>query len=152
MGKLINEKEFRLGDFVFMCRSENTSYGFRHLCTLFRGSNAVGKSKACYYNRTWERYEFESVLSSALKGSSLEGDEFKLVEDFIDSYSEGNPFKGLAMVMRMGDVLMDSRESKIAWKERMAKASGLTLPDDWDELSEDVKEERLNKVMEESKK
>ena len=45
-----------------VCRSEKTSYGFRHLAELVVKDNVVCGAKCCYYNRTWECYEFESVL------------------------------------------------------------------------------------------
>lgn len=42
---------------------EKTRYGFRHLAHLMspRGGE-VDSAKATYYNRTWESYEFQSVL------------------------------------------------------------------------------------------
>jgi len=45
-----------------VCNSESTRYGFRHLATLHKSGYEVGKAKACYYNRTWEVFEFESVI------------------------------------------------------------------------------------------
>jgi hypothetical protein len=45
-----------------VCNSESTRSGFRHLATLTRGGYEIGKAKACYQNRTWECYEFETVL------------------------------------------------------------------------------------------
>lgn len=52
---------------MFVCWTENTRYGFRHLCkdTDDYGTNYT--SKACYYNRTWERFEYETVLKSAIE-------------------------------------------------------------------------------------
>jgi len=44
------------------CVSEGTRYGFRHLATLFVGNYDVDKAKCCYYNRTWESFEFQSVV------------------------------------------------------------------------------------------
>jgi hypothetical protein len=49
-------------DYSIVCNSESTRSGFRHLATLTRGGYEIGKAKICYYNRTWESYEFESVL------------------------------------------------------------------------------------------
>lgn len=49
----------------FTCFSQSTSYGFRHIA--FKGIVLNPKSqkpdaKRCYYNRTWERFQYESVL------------------------------------------------------------------------------------------
>lgn len=51
---------------MFVCHTENTRYGFRHLC---KNLDDYGEytSKRCYYNRTWERFEYESVLQDAIE-------------------------------------------------------------------------------------
>lgn len=53
-------------DLQVVCQAESTRYGFRHLATLLRNGSEVSKAKACYYNRTWERYTYESVLKGLL--------------------------------------------------------------------------------------
>ena len=56
-------KIFKVNDKVsIVCESQNTRYGFRHLAHLIKNNNEVDKAKMCYYNRTWERFEFESVI------------------------------------------------------------------------------------------
>jgi hypothetical protein len=51
-----------------VCEWQNTRYGFRHLATLMvNGYSTNTKAKCCYYNRTWESFEFESVLRSLLE-------------------------------------------------------------------------------------
>lgn len=49
-------------EYNVVCTSEGTRYGFRHLATLHRNGFSIAHSKVCYYNRTWEYYEFETVL------------------------------------------------------------------------------------------
>ncbi len=66
---------------------------------------------------------------------------------------EGNNLKTIAMVMAMGNVLASpDLKSKNDWKTRMLKAGlenrGLIMPEDWESLSEEDKEARLNKVIE----
>ena len=61
--------------------------------------------------------------------------------------------KTTGIVAALGDLLGgDSKKDKNDWKARMIKAGlgdkGLIMPDDWDSLSEDEKETRLNKVIE----
>jgi hypothetical protein len=60
-----------------------------------------------------------------------------------------NPFKTVAMVAQMGEIFGDTQKEKNDWKLRMLKAgiNGLDIPSDWDSLSEDEKERRLNKVI-----
>jgi len=56
-------KMFKLDDVYYVaCRSESTRYGFRHLAILLKNGYEIAKAKCCYYNRTWEKFEFESVL------------------------------------------------------------------------------------------
>ena len=54
---------FKLSDNIeVVCEFLPTSYGFRHIAHLMVNGNEVEKSKCCYYNRTWEKYEFETVM------------------------------------------------------------------------------------------
>lgn len=50
-----------------VCRWEKTRYGFRHLATVIYGGSELNTAKACYYNRTWERYEYQTVLRGAIE-------------------------------------------------------------------------------------
>jgi len=61
----------------------------------------------------------------------------------------------IGAIAQMGEVLTSSKKESNDWKERMIKAglgSGIDIPEDWDTLSEDEKESRLNKVIEFMKK
>ncbi len=55
------------------------------------------------------------------------------------------------MVAAFGDILCSGQKEKNDWKTRMLKAGlsgkGLSMPADWDQLSEDEKEKRLNKAV-----
>jgi len=56
-------KIFRLNKtYSIVCNSENTRYGFRHLASLIKDGTKIDGDKACYYNRTWESYEYQSVI------------------------------------------------------------------------------------------
>lgn len=65
----VNGKEFN-----FTCYSQSTNYGFRHICTLGYNNTDVCRyikgdiiGKACYYNRTWERFQYETVLRQGIE-------------------------------------------------------------------------------------
>ena len=74
---------FTLSDeYAIVCKSESTRYGFRHLATLLKNGYEVAKNKCTYYNRTWEAYEFETVMLKAIN-SYFTGDEHKLFRDKI---------------------------------------------------------------------
>ena len=52
------------------------------------------------------------------------------------------------MVAMFGELLCDNQKEKNDWKKRMLDATGLLdFPEDWDELSEEEKQERLDKAI-----
>jgi hypothetical protein len=60
-------RSFKLSDeYEVVCESQGTRSGFRHLATLLKNGNEIDKAKICYLNRTWERFEFESVLNKII--------------------------------------------------------------------------------------
>ena len=65
--------------------------------------------------------------------------------------SVDSTFKAVSMAAAFGDLILKTKEEKNDWKVRMMKAGlenkGLIMPDDWDTLSEDVKEARLNGAL-----
>ena len=137
-----------------VCQSENTRYGFRHLATLIYKGNERGKSKCCYYNRTWERYTFESVLEKlAEENETLSIGQTKTFQKYIKNYDpmSGSGLRTIAMVAKMGDVLGKNKKERNDWKTRMIKAGlekrGLIMPDNWNKLSEEEKQTRLDKVI-----
>jgi len=56
-----------------VCNWQNTRYGFRHIATLHKNGFEIARAKCCYYNRTWERFEFESVLNKLVE-ENFEGE------------------------------------------------------------------------------
>ena len=145
-------KSFRIDDHLeIVCRSENTSYGFRHLAALLRDGCEQETAKCCYYNRTWERYEFQTVIENLIgKANSLSEVEKVECLAFINKdNTDRSLFKTTASIALMGEVLCSGTKEKNDWKKRMLKAgiTGLNIPDDWDKLSEEEKELRLNKVI-----
>jgi hypothetical protein len=58
---------FKHEDYVFVCDSANTRNGFKHECTIFKGSwQLTDKVKINYINRTWESYRYKSVMQKAV--------------------------------------------------------------------------------------
>jgi len=148
-----------------VCTCENTRYGFRHLASLYRtGSSGttflIEKTKECYYNRTWESFEYETVIDKLLHKAKIMPEE--QIKMFLERCRKGNleevnkKFGFIAGVAKIGEILCDTQKQKNDWKERMIKAGlgdkGLIMPDDWIILSEDEKEKRLNNVINELSK
>ena len=55
---------------VFASHSEGTRYGFRHVCDFRTDPDPLAdwsRVSCAYYNRTWERFCYESVLRKAIE-------------------------------------------------------------------------------------
>lgn len=148
-------KTFRINkELTVVCRCENTRSGFRHLATLLKNGSEVDTAKACYSNRTWESFEYESVIEDLLSKSVWVSDrQRKLFLNKCEGKDHEKVNSNLGVVgaiALMGEVLQDTQKEKNDWKKRMIKAGmgeGISIPDDWNELSEDEKEKRLDKVI-----
>lgn len=54
---------FNLDDrFNIVCDTQNTRNGFKHIAILHSYGFEVSRTKVCYINRTWERFQYETVL------------------------------------------------------------------------------------------
>jgi spore maturation protein CgeB len=58
-------------DYSAVCISEGTRSGFRHVAHLIKNGNGFESVKICYLNRTWESYQFETVLHKLVNESNI---------------------------------------------------------------------------------
>ena len=139
------------------CDWKKTRSAFKHEATLLRDGREVDHAKICYFNRTWESFEFESVLRKLIGVTeALNFKERKAAKKKLGLWKEKDEkevtdkFKTLGMAMAVGNLIGKDTGEKNDWKIRILKAGlegkGLIIPEDWDELSEDEKSERLNKL------
>ena len=138
-----------------VCQHVNTRSGFRHEATLIVGGTEVDKTKVCYQNRTWEAYEFDTVIEKLLEKADMLTAEEK--ENFNKTRNQKNQggidgnFRSIAMVANLGEVFGQTKKEKNDWKLRMLKAGlekkGLSFPENWDSLDEETKEARLDAVI-----
>ena len=71
-GRTVFSCEIKGRKYSFTCFGQDTRYGFRHVC--FEGDDIYypeyAKSsllnKCCYYNRTWECFQYQTVLHGAI--------------------------------------------------------------------------------------
>lgn len=141
------------------CEWVKTRMAFKHTAILHRDGYSDASTKICYCNRTWERYEYESVLEKLFGQvesslSKYERSRFKLViKNGGDAEMKrfNQELKTVAMVASLGSLFSNDRKEANDWKTRMIKAGlegkGLIMPDDWDSLSEEEKERRLNSLI-----
>ena len=58
-------KLFNYGDDLYVvCDHGKTRSGFKHIGKVFYKGYLVHEDKICYYNRTWEQWEYQSILRS----------------------------------------------------------------------------------------
>ena len=158
-------KTYNFGEgYQVNCRSERTRYGFRHLCELTKDYNVLAKTKACYYNRTWEAYEFQSVIYQAInavfdfrtRSQQKKGMErnplIKQYCDEIDARARGieaKRFDPVKMAVAFGALLTDNPEERANWDKRMLSTiPGIDFPDDFDSLPVEEQQKRLDKAKE----
>jgi hypothetical protein len=65
-----------------VCNSQATRYGFKHIAVLYKNGFEIAKTKVCYYNKTWECYEFESVLLRIIENNFKGGQREKFIGKF----------------------------------------------------------------------
>lgn len=59
-----------------VCNWKKTRNGFKHEATLHKNGFEIAKTKCCYLNRTWECFEYESVLVKIIN-ENFDGAELK---------------------------------------------------------------------------
>ncbi len=60
---------FTMGKVTVICEWESTRSGFRHLATLLTNGCERETVKCCYQNRTWEKFQYQSVLRKLINGT-----------------------------------------------------------------------------------
>jgi len=148
-------REFNLGDgYNIIAHWEKTRNGFRHVAVLMRDGREVDRASESYLNRTWESYEYQTVMQKLVnKTDYMTADQKKMAHEFLKKdHTDWTLFKSTAMVAQLGEVFGQTEKEKNDWKERMIKAGlgnkGLEMPDDWNTLTEAEKKKRLDKVIE----
>lgn len=153
MGRILSQRTFNVSSSIRIeAVSEKTSTAFRHLATVYKNGYQVGSGRIPYQNRTWERFEFQSVLNKAVKSSSLAPDEKANTLKWLEGdRTDWSDFKMTGMVAGLGDVFANTTKEKVAWKSRMLKAGlgnkGLDIPEDFGNISVAEQNKRLDKAI-----
>jgi hypothetical protein len=148
------ERAFKINDRVqIVARYGDARDGFNHTATLYIDGKEVDSAKTHYINRTWESYEFQSVMQKLIeKTTKLNSEEKEHAKKWLDGdRTDWSSFKTTGMIAKLGDVFGNTEKEKNDWKARMLKAGlgnkGLQMPDDWDKLDEKEKKRRLDAVI-----
>ena len=80
-------KIFRLdNNYNVVCNWKNTRNGFKHTANLCKNGFSIYETTICYFNRTWERFEYETILLEVID-NYFENDEQKkykkIVKDMV---------------------------------------------------------------------
>ena len=150
-------KEFQINKNIsVVCEAKNTRNGFKHEATLLINGVERDKAKICYLNRTWERFEFDSVISDLIEKtpylSKLQKSKFLNRKTTQNEKESEGMFRGISMIAKLGDIFGKTEEQKNDWKKKMLTVGlgkqGLEFPEDWDSLSEKEKKVRLDGTIE----
>ena len=69
---------FKLNDqYSAICEYKSTRNGFKHVAHLMSNGFEVEETKVCYFNRTWEPYTYQTVLSKLIETSQFLSPELK---------------------------------------------------------------------------
>lgn len=82
-------------EYQFINSYRNTRTGFAHDTTLFINGREWGKATKIYYNRTWERYTYQSVMQECIGNIIAESQE-----NFIAGYKNRRNIKRLTAEKR----------------------------------------------------
>jgi hypothetical protein len=112
-----------------------------------------------YYSNTTLRH-----IKEFLKQNGFEADSWKQIEeDYMVTVEEeainkekeeekaNSIMKTVSTIASLGDIFTDTKKESNDWKLRMLKAGlenrGLCVPEDWDTLTEEEKQKRLDGVI-----
>ena len=59
----------KIDNYTFVCNSRNTRSGFAHDCTLYEGDYEIATATCHYLNRTWECYQYQTVMHKAVRNA-----------------------------------------------------------------------------------
>lgn len=86
----ITKKTINNNEYMFINHSYDNRSGFVHKTELYQNDRLIGEYKIQYYNRTWECYQFQSVMRGVV--NTILGEEF---ETFKTMYKRQHDIKRL---------------------------------------------------------
>lgn len=69
-----------------VCQFKGTRQGFKHEAIILKNGIEQDKTKICYLNRTWERFEYESVLFQIIN-KYFKNEEVQKYRDIIKQFN-----------------------------------------------------------------
>jgi len=130
-----------------VAEAKKTRNGFKHEATLYNQCGQIDDStKINYLNRTWESYEFQSVINKLVERGGEGTPEVKafLAKDL----TNWAPFKQTSALMKFAEVIGGDLKQQNELKLKTLKATmpEILIPEDWGTLDEPAKADRLKKI------
>jgi len=136
-----------------VCEWKKTRNGFKHEAVLLDNGYERCKTKVCYLNRTWEKFEYQTVINQTINHYFKDERQAKKYKKIIEKKAIGNidkKFGMVKMVASIGNILCNSDQDKAAWKKKMiGTMPGINFPDDFDKLDVNERNKRLDNVIKE---
>lgn len=132
------------------CDNKSRRTGFTHTATLLINGKEVEKEKVSYLNRTYEAYDYQSVLQRLIEKSKVLSEKEKAICNKFaeEDQTDYSGMRSTALVAKLGDFFGKDEKEKNDWKKRMLLAGlgnqGISFPEDWGTLSEEEKKRRLD--------
>ena len=103
-------------DIAFRCYTTDTRCGFCHTAHYIGWEYDVNDTKASYYNRTWERFEYESVLKRAIEKlpSNIRQQVYDQIIDGKAAEEEKKAEEQLEAFKNLHDGLSDENKARLA--------------------------------------
>jgi len=149
--KTVEKKELQLTPKITLELSWiKTPYGFKHEAVAKMDTNEIlGKTKCVYYNRTWEKYEYQTVILQAIDLFAPE-DQKEALRKY---YKEVNHLPGetdflqtvSAASAMFGVICGDDKETATKYQKKfLEKVPGINFPEGFDDLPLEEREKRLS--------
>lgn len=151
MRKINWNKDFQISEEIRIeCGWQNTNYGFRHLAVLRVNGLREVETKACYYNRTWESYTYQSVVHKAIN-KAFTGERAEGLCKAADALGHGateKAFGGIKAMAAMAGLLGLSPERETSIKKTiLSTVPGIDFPEGFDALPEAERKKRLDDAL-----
>lgn len=104
----ITKKTINNNEYTFINHSRSNRSGFVHETELYQNDRLIGEYKIQYYNRTWEVYQYQSVMRGVI--NTILGEEF---EAFKNAYKHQHNIKRLTKA-KEAEMMQDFAEHKPA--------------------------------------
>ena len=139
------------------CTTWNRYNSWGHIAKLYINDEYIGTRRIRYYNRTWESYTFQTALYNVIEKykKHFTKNQLNYINRWISDPARAKDDPELkhlgliAGIAGLGDIFTDNKKDSNTWKKRFLEAGipEVDFPDDWETLSEDDKQNRLDQAI-----